>query len=88
MDPACASAPPALEIDIFAPFSATGTNRAQALLNTTTDSMTDNVTFEATQLDPADAMSPHIVGHFVSHDAAWSFDIAVDLTSQVSSYCI
>jgi hypothetical protein len=50
---------------------------------------TDNVTFEATQLDPPDATPPRIVGHFVSHDdPAWSFDIAVDLISQFQSDCL
>ena len=88
VDPVCASAPPVMEIDIVGPFSTTGTHRARALLITGTTSMTDEVTFEATQLDPPDALSPRIVGRFVSHDAAWSFDIAVDLTSQGSSYCL
>ena len=72
-----------LTLSIIAPFAATGASSAAAVLDEDpTGAMTDMVTFEATQLDPPDATPPHIVGHFVSHDPAWSFDIAVDLTSQ------
>jgi len=72
-----------LDLSIIAPFAATGTSSAVAgLANGATGASTDAVSFEASQLDPPDATPPHIVGHFVSHDPAWSFDIAVDLTSQ------
>ena len=87
IEPPCAPAP-WLQLAIFAPFTTTGTNRASATLPALDQARTDNVTFEATELDPPDAMPPHIVGHFVSHDVAWSFDIAVDLTSQSSTDCI
>lgn len=49
---------------------------------------TSNVTFEATALDEPMAGSAHVTGHFVSHDPAWSFDIAVDLIDSVDTDCI
>lgn len=86
-----ASAPqglePSLRLSIMWPFTATGTNRAQAFHEYPV-AMTDKVTFEATQLDDLDAAPPHIVGHFVANEDGWSFDIAVDLTSQCRSGCI
>jgi hypothetical protein len=78
---------PWLQLAIYAPFNRTGTHRASASLENPSQ-QTDHVTFEATELDPPDATPPHIVGHFVSHDPAWSFDIAVDLTSQYATTCI
>lgn len=86
LDPNCAST--ALWLWILHPYSTTGTNGALADLSPSPDALTDMVTFEATQLDPPDATPPHIVGHFVSHDPAWSFDIAVDLISQYESHCL
>jgi hypothetical protein len=84
--PFCALVP-WLQLAVYAPFNRTGTHRASASLPNTSQ-QTDNVSFEATELDPADATPPHIVGHFVSHDPAWAFDIAIDLTSQSSTNCI
>jgi hypothetical protein len=86
-DPTCAPAP-WLQLAIYAPFTAMGSNVASATLPDMSTAMTSNVSFEATQLDPADATRPHIVGHFVSHDPAWSFDIAVDLISEFSDDCL
>jgi hypothetical protein len=84
--PVCSTA--WLQLAIYAPFTANGANVASASWPVWSDAMTNNVTFEATQLDAPDAMPAHIVGRFVSHDPAWSFDIAVDLTSQWSSGCL
>lgn len=78
---------PSLRLWIMWPFTATGTNRAMAL-HAYPEAMTDMVTFEATQLDGLEAAPPHIIGHFVSHDPGWTFDISVDLTSQCISSCI
>jgi hypothetical protein len=86
LDPSCVTAP-WLQLSIPAPFSTTGPNAAGAILPNTNDG-TSNVTFEATELDQPDAMVPRIAGHFVSHDPAWSFDIAVDLTSQSFDDCL
>lgn len=89
-DPNCASQ--ILELWIYAPYSTTGTNAGAAVITVEPSALTDwtdKVTFEATQLDPPDATPPHIVGHFVSHDASWTFDIAVDLISQFdNTVCI
>lgn len=85
-EPVCSTA--WLQLSINAPFTATGSNMASASWPIWSDAMTSNVTFEATQLDMPDAMAPRIMGHFVSHDPAWSFDIAVDMTSQWSSGCL
>jgi hypothetical protein len=87
LDPTCTVAP-WFQLEVLAPFMSTGTNRAAATLSAERNSYTQQVTFEATQLDTPDAMPPHIVGHFVSYDPAWSFDIAVDITSQFSDDCI
>jgi hypothetical protein len=84
-EPVCSTA--WLELAIYPPFAA-GSNQASAALPIYSDGMTQNVTFEATQLDTPDAMPARIVGHFVSHDPAWSFDIPVDLTSQWSEGCL
>jgi hypothetical protein len=89
-EPDCSSE--ILELWIFAPYSTTGTSAAAAFITVEPSAVTDGtdqVTFEATQLDPPDATPPHIIGHFVSHNPVWSFDIAVDLISQFDSYvCI
>jgi hypothetical protein len=85
-DPVCSTAQ--LQLAIYPPFTANGSNMASASWPIWSDAMTQNVTFEATQLDLPDAMAPRIQGHFVSHDPAWSFDIPVDLTSQWSEACI
>jgi hypothetical protein len=85
-DPSCADAP-GLLLAIFAPFTTTGTNRASASLPDVNE-RTERVTFEATKLDLPDATPPHIAGRFVSQDPAWSFDIAIDLTSQSSTTCL
>jgi len=61
---------------------------AYAYIENMNDTMTQQVTFEATQLDDPSVASPRIVGHFVSSDPAWSFDIAIDLTSQFNDTCI
>jgi len=87
LEPSCTPAP-WLQLTIFAPFTTTGTNQARASVTALHEETTDNVTFEATVIDPPDARPPHIVGHFVSHDAAWSFDISVDLTSRSATTCI
>jgi hypothetical protein len=87
LDPAC-TREPSLVLTIFAPFTAPGSDRAEASVFAPQQVATDQVTFEATQLDPPDAATSHITGHFVSHDPAWSFDISVDLASQSSSECI
>jgi hypothetical protein len=89
IEPNCASS--ALTLWIMAPYS-TGTNDGRAVITVQPGALTDwtdKVTFEATQLDPPDATSPHIVGHFVSQpDPVWSFDVAVDLISQVQASCL
>jgi len=77
-----------LVLSIFAPSSMAGTHAAKAVLSPPPSVLTDMVTFEATQLDPPSGMPSHIVGHFVSHDPAWSFDLPVDLTTQFSSSCL
>ena len=90
LGPSCAST--ALTLFVFPPYSTTGTHRAQATETVEPSAVTDatdNVTFEATQLDPPDAMPPHIRGRFVSHgDPAWSIDVAVDLISAAQASCL
>jgi hypothetical protein len=84
--PSCTGGP-TLYLYVLAPFQASGSNAGSATLVDGNPTSTDKVAFEATQLDPPDATTPHIIGHFVSNDPAWSFDIPVDLTSQYSKTC-
>jgi hypothetical protein len=86
LDPLCTGKPD-LQLSVLAPFSASGTNSAWVMLYDPRQSFTMNATFEATQLDEPSSTPAHITGHFVSHDPAWSFDIAVDLTSQYTNDC-
>jgi hypothetical protein len=77
-----------LQLAVLQPFASTGSNAvAVTQYGDQRTASTMNVTFEATQLDQPDASPAHIIGHFVSHDLAWSLDLAVDLTSQYSNDC-
>jgi len=84
--PDCALVP-WLQLAIDTKATGAGTHGASASLPNLS-LFTDQVTFEATTLDPPNATTPHIVGRFVSHDPAWTFDIAVDVTSQFSTNCL
>lgn len=79
---------PWLELVILTPQDAANPYGAAANLVRDADGNTTMVEFQATQLDPPDAQSPRIAGHFISTDPAWTFDIAVDLTSQYNDGCI
>lgn len=86
MDYGCS--PFSLQMTISPPLAATGTSSASAIVgNGPAGATTDAVSFEASGLDPPDATPPHIVGRFVSHDPAWSFDFAVDFTVLETSVC-
>ena len=87
IDQICTTGPD-MRLGVKGPFTSPGSNAAEAAIHNLHEATTDHVTFEATQLDQPDAMPPHIIGHFVSHDPGWSFDISVDLTSQFSNTCI
>lgn len=49
---------------------------------------TNQATFEASQLDEPTVAMPRLVGHLVSHDPAWVFDIAIDTTSRSYTVCL
>jgi hypothetical protein len=42
---------------------------------------TDDVTFEATYVDPPSSASAQITGRFVSNAPGWSLDLPIDLRS-------
>jgi hypothetical protein len=73
---------------VYPPFGVAGDHTASVRICNVSDVYTDQVTFTATQLDPPSAAPPRIVGHFVSNEPAWSFDILIDLASQLSTTCI
>jgi hypothetical protein len=85
-DPDC-SGSPTLIFTVLAPFDGTSL-QTQVTQSSPIYSTTNQVTFEVTQLDAPTEPTPRIIGHLVSHDPAWVFDIAVDLTSQYDLSCL
>lgn len=64
--------------------SVPGSFPAEALLADA--EQTTMVTFEATALDRT-LPNAHLTGRFVSHDPAWTFDIAVDMDTDFDNSC-
>jgi hypothetical protein len=78
---------PTLSFMISAPYDQPSIQTITTL-STTDYYSTNQVWFEVTQLDPPTVPMGRIQGHFVSHDPAWTFDIAVDLISQYNTSCL
>lgn len=85
-DASC-SVGPSLSFDIVAPYDAPSIQTI-ATLSTTSYYSTNQVWFDVTQLDPPTVPMGRIAGHLVSHDPAWTFDIAIDLISQYNLTCL
>lgn len=87
-DPTCAAVQPVMDVFIHDPDIGSGSHSAYAFYVGARTWETAAVTFEATVLDPPEAASPRIVGRLVSHDSSWTFDLAIDLTSQGAISCL
>lgn len=74
---------PRLLFDVVGPLTAPGSLPATVRLE---DSTSEQVTFEATQIDTGTSPAP-VVGRFVSHDATWSFDIPIDQPAVSHGFC-